>query len=118
MAVAIFLPFAHGSCIYMVMPCGDDCPFGLPCSFGIPLVIACCCCCEREGNAGVNRDKSGMKTGEAVLVDKETGTLACYLTSQSGVGGSTRSLHSMPRSCAADLLFAKLRACLAFSGDE
>ena len=67
------------SCIYTT-PCGDS-PCGVPCWLGISSVVVRCVACvcgEWEWNAWVNRDKSGMETGEAVLVDKETGTFACY----------------------------------------
>jgi hypothetical protein len=39
--------------------------------------IATLCACERDGNAYITRDK-GRKTGEALLVDKELGTVAFY----------------------------------------
>jgi len=65
------------TCLYQV-PCGNDCACIFPCFLGIPVLPICICICERDGNAWVNRDKHGLKTGETILVDKETGTFACY----------------------------------------
>ena len=66
-------------CLYN-HPCSDDCVCLCPCLCGIPtaLCFICLCNCERDGNAWVNRDKHGIKTGETLLVDKERGTMGCY----------------------------------------
>ena len=66
-------------CVYNYT-CGDDCGCMCPCVFGIPTVFCLVALpfCERDGNAWVNRDKNGIKTGETILVDKEMGTYACY----------------------------------------
>ena len=67
------------TCIYLC-PCGPDCLYGVWCCLGMILPYSCMatlCACERDGNAYITRDK-GRKTGEALLVDKELGTVAFY----------------------------------------